>query len=152
MSHDDARGVISVKNGVFDISWNKLGCESNFFEVNRTMGKMTAGLEGMFVRNPMWVTSQNRSVISGHPLGGCSMGESGEDGVVNHAGQVFDGIHLMISFFFFVLSKKIIQLKQVQTRNRKKINKLEPGLIGTRRYNSENLRLAVLPESSSYDE
>lgn len=117
MSHDDARGVISVKNGVFDISWNKLGCESNFFEVNRTMGKMTAGLEGMFVRNPMWVTSQNRSVISGHPLGGCSMGESGEDGVVNHAGQVFDGIHLMISFFFFVLSKKIIQLKQVQTRN-----------------------------------
>lgn len=152
MSHDDARGVISVKNGVFDISWNKLGCESNFFEVNRTMGKMTAGLEGMFVRNPMWVTSQNRSVISGHPLGGCSMGESGEDGVVNHAGQVFDGIHLVISFFFFVLSKKIIQLKQVQTRNRKKINKLEPGLIGTRRYNSENLRLAVLPESSSYDE
>ena len=114
MSHDDARGVISVKNGVFDISWNKLGCESNFFEVNRTMGKMTAGLEGMFVRNPMWVTSQNRSVISGHPLGGCSMGESGEDGVVNHAGQVFDGIHLVISFFFFVLSKKIIQLKEAR--------------------------------------
>lgn len=91
MSHDDARGVISVKNGVFDISWNKLGCESNFFEVNRTMGKMTAGLEGMFVRNPIWVRPQNRSVISGHPLGGCSMGESGEYGVVNHAGQVFDG-------------------------------------------------------------
>ena len=56
------------------------------------MQKMTGGLEGVFVINPMWHPALGNSVISGHPLGGCSMGESKQAGVVNHAGQVFDGM------------------------------------------------------------
>lgn len=52
---------------------------------------MTAGLEGTFVKNPMWLQSLGRSVVTGHPLGGCTMGETGRTGVVNHAGQVFYG-------------------------------------------------------------
>ena len=92
MSHDDARGVISLKDGIFDITWNKIGNESNFFQVNRRMRKMTKGLGGTFLPNPKWAKPQKRSVITGHPLGGCSMGESGKTAVVNHAGQVFDGM------------------------------------------------------------
>ena len=110
MSHDDARGVISLKDGIFDITWNKVGCESNFFEVNKRMEKMTQGLGGTFLPNPKWAKAQKRSVITGHPLGGCSMGESGETAVVNHAGQVFDGMcrirdltKLTLFFFFFYI-------------------------------------------------
>ena len=91
ISHDDARGVISLKDGIFDITWNKVGCESNFFQVNRRMRKMTKGLGSTFIPYPKWARPQNRSVFTGHPLGGCSMGESGKSAVVNHAGQVFDG-------------------------------------------------------------
>ena len=92
MSHDDAKGVISLRNEIFDITWDDLGCQKNFLDVNKEMQSMTGGLEGAFVINPMWHPALGNSVITGHPLGGCSMGESGQTGVVNHAGQVFDGM------------------------------------------------------------
>ena len=91
MSHDDATGVISLENNIFDITWERVGFDRNFADVNQALEKMTAGLRGTFVRNPMWLESLGRGVITAHPLGGCSMGESGRTGVVNHAGQVFDG-------------------------------------------------------------
>ena len=53
--------------------------------------KMTAGLEGTFVKNPMWLQSLGRIVVTGHPLGGCAMGKTGRTGVVHHAWQVFYG-------------------------------------------------------------
>ena len=92
MSHDDAKGVISLSNEIFDITWDDLGCEKNFLDVNKEMKKMTGGLEGMFVINPTWHPALGNSVVTGHPLGGCSMGETGQTGVVNHAGQVFYGM------------------------------------------------------------
>ena len=92
ISHDDARGVISFNNNIFDITWEKVGCESNFFEVNARIKKMTDGLGGTFLPYPKWAKPQLRSVLTAHPLGGCSMGESGITAVVNHAGQVFDGM------------------------------------------------------------
>ncbi|XP_067053204.1 cholesterol oxidase-like [Acropora muricata] len=91
MSHDDAKGVISLSDEIFDITWDNLGREKNFIQVNEEMQNMTGGLEGVFVINPMWHPALGNSVITGHPLGGCSMGETGQTGVVNHAGQVFDG-------------------------------------------------------------
>ncbi|XP_068686234.1 cholesterol oxidase-like [Montipora foliosa] len=91
ISHDDARGVISLNNNIFDITWEKVGCESNFFEVNGRIKNMTDGLGGTFLPYPKWAKPQKRSVLTAHPLGGCSMGESGKTAVVNHAGQVFDG-------------------------------------------------------------
>ena len=92
MSHDDAKGVISLSNGIFDITWHDLGCEKNFLNVNKEMQKMTGGLEGVFVINPVWHPAPGNSVIIVHPLGGCSVGETGQTGVVNHAGQVFNGM------------------------------------------------------------
>ena len=93
MSHDSASGVISFDNKTdnIDITWERVGFEKNFKNVNQALEKITRGLEGTFVKNPTWLESLGRSVISVHPLEGCSMGESGRTAVVNHAGQVFDG-------------------------------------------------------------
>ena len=93
MSHDDASGIITYNNtnDSVDITWKSVGYEENFVTCNKAMEKVTAGLSGTFVQNPMWTPALGKSVISAHPLGGCPMGESGQTAVVNHAGQVFDG-------------------------------------------------------------
>ena len=93
MSHDDANGTISYNkdNDSVDITWPNIGYEKNFATVNQAMEKITTGLSGTFVKNPMWTEALGKSIISAHPLGGCPMGESGRTAVVNHAGQVFDG-------------------------------------------------------------
>ena len=93
MSHDDATGVISFENNIddVDITWERVGFDRNFVDLNQALEKITAGLRGTFIKNPTWLESLGRSVITAHPLGGCAMGESGKTAVVNHAGQVFDG-------------------------------------------------------------
>ena len=97
MSHDDASGLISYNhnNDSVDITWDRVGFEKNFQIVNNAMEKATKGLKGTFVKNPTWTDALGKSVVSAHPLGGCPMGESGRDAVVNHAGQVFDGKQYM---------------------------------------------------------
>lgn len=93
MSHDSASGVISFENKIdnIDITWDRVGFEKSFENVNQALEKIARGLGGTFVKNPTWLESLGRSVVSAHPLGGCPMGESGRTAVVNHAGQVFDG-------------------------------------------------------------
>lgn len=101
MSHDDASGIISYDKKIdnINITWDRVGFESNFEIVNEALEKMTKGLKGTFVKNPMWSRALGKSVISAHPLGGCPMGESGRSAVVNHAGQVFNGKFIYLFIF-----------------------------------------------------
>ena len=103
MSHDSASGVISFDNKIDDINitWDRVGYESNFKTIDQTLQKIVHGLGGTYVRNPIWSETLGKSVVSVHPLGGCPMGDSGRTGVVNHAGQVFDGTSVSISFRSF---------------------------------------------------
>lgn len=93
MSHDDAGGIITYDKSQdsIKINWDRVGFEENFKVVNEAVEKLAKGSKGKFVKNPMWTEALGKSVISAHPLGGCPMGECGRTGVVNHAGQVFDG-------------------------------------------------------------
>ncbi|KAL9984027.1 hypothetical protein ACROYT_G006282 [Oculina patagonica] len=93
MSHDDAGGQITFdKNSDnIDIEWKDVGRGPNFDRVNEALEKVTKGLGGSFVKNPMWTEALGKSIVTVHPLGGCPMGESGQTAVVNHAGQVFEG-------------------------------------------------------------
>ncbi|XP_078359087.1 uncharacterized protein LOC144643643 isoform X2 [Oculina patagonica] len=93
MSHDDAGGQITFdKNSDnIDIEWKEVGRGPNFDRVNEALEKVTKGLGGSFVKNPVWTEALGKSVVTVHPLGGCPMGESGQTAVVNHAGQVFEG-------------------------------------------------------------
>jgi len=48
-------------------------------------------LAGDFVPDPVWNRFTGQQLITGHPLGGCIMGESADTAVVNHQGKVFSG-------------------------------------------------------------
>ena len=108
VSHDDSSGKITFDRELddIDIEWDQVGYGSNFQRVNNELENIAKNLRATFVKNPMWTQAFGKDVITAHPLGGCRMGESGEDGVVNHAGQVFEGKYrikqskLSISTFF----------------------------------------------------
>lgn len=93
MSHDDSGGEIVYHSKTDDIcvTYKGVGYEPNFEIVNEATKKVTEKLGGTFVKNPLWSKHLGKSVITVHPLGGCPMAESGQTGVVNHAGQVFEG-------------------------------------------------------------
>lgn len=86
ISYDVVRGVIFLEDGVFDIIWEGVGSERNFNEVNKVIEKMMVGLEGMFVKNLMWLEFFGWSVVIVYFFGGCLMGDSGKIGVVNYVG------------------------------------------------------------------
>ena len=93
MSHDDASGQITFdrNHDDIDIEWDRVGYGENFERVNKALEQIARNLRGTFVKNPTWTDMFGKDVITAHPLGGCKMGDSGEKGVVNHAGQVFEG-------------------------------------------------------------
>lgn len=98
MSNDSATGELKLdeKNGRVWIDYPDVGEGANFHAVTEGMTNATKGLKGRFVPNPFWggivaKIRDTKGIITVHPLGGCAMAESGREGVVNHAGQVFKG-------------------------------------------------------------
>jgi cholesterol oxidase len=48
-------------------------------------------LKATFLTNPVWSEFLRHELVTVHPLGGCVMADSVDNGVVNERGQVFDG-------------------------------------------------------------
>ena len=93
MAHDDSAGVIKLdptSSSAF-ISWKDVGHQKIFEAVNKRLRQITEQLNGTFVINPVFAKAFDKQLVTVHPLGGCPMGDSGENGVVNHKGQVFIG-------------------------------------------------------------
>ncbi|XP_071504049.1 uncharacterized protein [Diadema antillarum] len=98
MSHDSADGklVRDKASGRVWADFPHVGCGDNFQKIYDGAKRLTAALEGHHIANPFWKGAlshlrNTKSVITVHPLGGCGMGKSGRQGVVDHAGQVFVG-------------------------------------------------------------
>ncbi len=90
MSHDDARGKLSLVDDRLRIDWPDVGKQQNFTIGNDRLLEATSALGGEYVENPIWTKLFHKSLVSVHPLGGCNMGDSAEQGVVDHKGRVFD--------------------------------------------------------------
>jgi cholesterol oxidase len=112
MSDDPQTGTLeftapvgSEHNGVITPVWPREPNQRMATLCNELAGHdRGAGLnDGQFVNNPLWqlLPGEASHVMTGsfpggrlltvHPLGGCPMGNSVVDGVVNHRGQVFNG-------------------------------------------------------------
>src|SRR5581483_7241197 len=89
MSHDDFSGRMYLENDRLRIEWPGVGAAASFLHVNEALAEATRPLGGDYVHNPTWSPLLRHNLITVHPLGGCSMGDTAEKGVVNHKGQVF---------------------------------------------------------------
>ena len=91
MTHDDSGGHMTLQNDRLRVSWPGAGKQPVFEKVNERLEQATKALGGTFTPNPMWTDMLGKKLVTVHPLGGCSMGASAQQGVVNHKGQVFSG-------------------------------------------------------------
>ncbi|GJJ74664.1 cholesterol oxidase [Entomortierella parvispora] len=90
MSHDDARGELSLKEDRIRIAWPGVGSSRNFSRLDRLLEPLAEAVRGTYVRDPLTAATEE-AVVTVHPIGGCSMARSGAEGVINHKGQVFTG-------------------------------------------------------------
>ncbi len=91
MGHDDGEGQMVLQDDRLRVNWAGVGGQPVFERINQQLLNATKPLGGTFVPNPSWSKLTNQNLTSVHPLGGCVMAESADQGVVNHKGQVFSG-------------------------------------------------------------
>lgn len=91
MGHDGADGEMKLESGRLKVIWKRAGKKEIFERIHATLEKASAATNGTFVPNPIWSPALGRNLITVHPLGGCRMGESAAEGVVDHKCRVFDG-------------------------------------------------------------
>jgi cholesterol oxidase len=88
-THDGAGGKMKLKNDRLRIEWPGVGKQPIFETVDEKLKDVTAALGGTKIKNPIWNKIMDFDLVTVHPLGGCTMADSAEKGVVNHLGQLF---------------------------------------------------------------
>jgi cholesterol oxidase len=71
-----------------DVSWTDTRSDALFRRVNARASEIVKAMGGRYTENPL--TKTFNQLITVHPLGGCSMGRSDRDGVVDSYGRVFN--------------------------------------------------------------
>jgi cholesterol oxidase len=93
MSHDDAGGRVVLDDDCDSatIKWPGVGRQPIFEAVTDNLKKATSAWGGTYVPNPQFTKAFDFDLITVHPLGGCAMADSAEQGVVDSKGRVFSG-------------------------------------------------------------
>jgi cholesterol oxidase len=88
MGRDVPSGKFTVKNGILDCNWKITPSRQYYKRTSEELKKIAAAMGAKYVENPdrRWNFHQ---VLTAHPLGGCPMGKTRDDGVVNSYGEVF---------------------------------------------------------------
>ncbi|RUS30580.1 hypothetical protein BC938DRAFT_479217 [Jimgerdemannia flammicorona] len=89
MSHDDNQGELTLVNDNLKVSLRDAGKTDRIRNLNNILARATDSIGGTFVPSPLWTVLDKEGLITVHPIGGCNMAKSGDDGVVNHKGQVY---------------------------------------------------------------
>ncbi len=61
-----------------------------FQKIERILQQMAQGMGGQYVPFPLWSGLADRKIVTVHPLGGCPMGGSSTEGVVDTQGRIFN--------------------------------------------------------------
>lgn len=89
MGHDGSDGKVELVDDRACIKWNNVGERAVFGRIDSILRAATQAIGGTYVKNPLWTPLGKHRLVTVHPLGGCSMGEGAETGVVDHLGRVF---------------------------------------------------------------
>jgi len=102
MAHEASQGEMQLVDDELTIHWPDAGRDPVFEHISQTLKRATAATGGTYIANPIWSESLGRNLVSVHPLGGCVMAESAEQGVVDDCGRVFSdqggthpGLHVL---------------------------------------------------------
>jgi len=92
---DAGNGVLSLKNGALKLDWDITKSLKVFEAIANKHKQLAESTGGIPMPLPGWTLG--RELITPHALGGCNMGTSIEDGVVDHAGRVFGYDNLYVA-------------------------------------------------------
>jgi cholesterol oxidase len=87
MGRDFANGRLYLKGKLLDCDWTQKKSQPYFDRVRRVGEAIAQTLNGEYIDTPSY--KYLHQVLTAHPLGGCPMGFSADDGVVNSYGEVF---------------------------------------------------------------
>lgn len=90
VGHDAGNGVMRLENDRLIVQWRNGPGQRVFQRIEETLTAISHATGGTYMRNPVSEKALGGNLMTVHPLGGCSMADSREAGVVNHKGQVFD--------------------------------------------------------------
>jgi cholesterol oxidase len=90
VAHDDASGRLRLQNNHVIVDWPGYSTAPERVRAEHKVRTMIESMGGVFVGNPFAMTAFGGNRIIAHPLGGCAMGETVEEGVVAPDGRVFD--------------------------------------------------------------
>jgi cholesterol oxidase len=88
MGQEPPAGTFSLKDGQYlDLDWNE--SKEFYTRLGDRMRAVAEAFGGQYKDNPLF-RFNFKQFLSAHPLGGCSMGSSIEEGVVSSTGEVFN--------------------------------------------------------------
>jgi cholesterol oxidase len=90
VGHDDASGRLRLQNDHVIVDWPSYSDAPARVRSEQKVREMIESMGATFNGNPFAMTAFGRNRIIAHPLGGCAMGETVEEGVVGPDGRVFD--------------------------------------------------------------
>jgi cholesterol oxidase len=94
MGRDLPGGVMTLRDGYLQISWNAHYSSRVFRRIQTAMRQVAEQLDGRFLQGPSGLLSR---MVTVHPLGGVPMGVDADHGVVDDHGEVFGSPGLFVS-------------------------------------------------------
>jgi cholesterol oxidase len=120
MGEDEANGVFSLRGDELDLDWpadKPIANQQCFGKVEEMLQRLSLAMGGTYTPLPTWEglppVLDKKTVVVTHPLGGCRIGPTMAEGVVNEFGQIYDGSRkttdpLAVHPGFFVVDGSVI--------------------------------------------
>jgi cholesterol oxidase len=92
MGTDQANGRFSLDNNQLDLDYNfpAPAQQPIFGKLEEVMRAMAQAMGAEYKPFPLWKGLADRKLVTIFPLGGCPMGPTSTDGVVDEAGRVYN--------------------------------------------------------------
>jgi cholesterol oxidase len=87
-ARDAADGRLTLQGGRLSLEWDVAASQPTIDAVAAVHRKLAFSTEGMPLTPVTWTAGHD--LITPHPLGGCNMGRTATDGVVDFRGEVFN--------------------------------------------------------------